>query len=243
MFDAELKDKMMKSTNRRHLSQFSMNILPCSSAILLRCTPDRRCNPSIFWVTMYLMWPESSNAFNAIWHFVGMASENEMFTCGDLPSFSSVHTPFGPLEIVINIFQMIFKHYICKRFECKLPKIRYACWGWNTGSSVNNNMFGCQNHLSECCTFFLNAIFIVKHLRIEYILHYCVSMWRIIVKSKILPLEFPKHLYCRIQIIHSRSHTTFWNFFKFFSLKILLVLMNSNENSVKRMKTVCKQYE
>lgn len=88
------------SINRhlRHLSQFSMNILPCNSAKFSLATPDRRCNPSMFWLTMYFMWPESSNALSAMWHFVGIASENETFTCGAFPSFSRVQTPFGPLK-------------------------------------------------------------------------------------------------------------------------------------------------
>lgn len=81
---------------RRHLLQFSTNIFPCSSAKCMRCTPERKCRPSIFWLTMYFMWPDVSRAFRAMWHFDGTASSNEIFVCGFSPFFSNVQTPFGP---------------------------------------------------------------------------------------------------------------------------------------------------
>lgn len=44
------------------------------------------------------MWPESNRALRAIWHFVGIASENETSKLGLSPFFSNVHTPLGPLN-------------------------------------------------------------------------------------------------------------------------------------------------
>lgn len=106
-FDYFVVNRKEIGTYRRHLSQFSTNIFPCNSARWRLLTPDRICSPSMFWLTMYLIYPESSSAFKAIWHFVGIASPNETFTCGDLPSFSNVHTPFGPLNTK-NYYEKLF---------------------------------------------------------------------------------------------------------------------------------------
>lgn len=125
---------MISQNHLRHLSQFSTNIFPCNSAKWRRFTPDLICNPSIFWLTMYLICPESSNVFKAIWHLVGIASEKETFTCGDLPSFWSVQTPFGPLNITkkkqanqlslnINTFPE-YRNYFTENLECQ-PKCLY----------------------------------------------------------------------------------------------------------------------
>jgi hypothetical protein len=43
-----------------HRSHSSTNILPCSSANRLRGKPERRCNPSTFWLMRYLMKPNQN---------------------------------------------------------------------------------------------------------------------------------------------------------------------------------------
>src|SRR5690606_29042412 len=48
-----------------------LNELPCISDILCVGTPDRRCNPSPFVLTMNLHFPLPTRAANAMWDFVG----------------------------------------------------------------------------------------------------------------------------------------------------------------------------
>lgn len=79
-----------------HLLQFSTKILPCNSDKCSRPSPDFICKPSMFWLTIYLTWPASINAFNAIWVLVGAASSNEILIDGVSPFSSNVQTPLGP---------------------------------------------------------------------------------------------------------------------------------------------------
>jgi len=113
------------STNLPHLSHCSVNIFPCNSARYSLCIPDRRCNPSMFWLMMNFtfskrkqlamneyekgilenLWQSirqyllaSINFFNAMCVFVGIASSKEILIAGFKPFCSNVHTPFVPLR-------------------------------------------------------------------------------------------------------------------------------------------------
>lgn len=132
---------------RLHLLQFSMNMFPCSSDTNFRATPDFKCNPSMFWLTMYLTWPASINAFNAICVLVGAASSKEILIVGFSPFSSSVHTPFGPLHAHSKWWQKLmffFSSLQCGRAINK-PKIWNASRCADAGTGMHHNMFGRQN--------------------------------------------------------------------------------------------------
>ena len=80
-----------------HLLHCSTNILPCNSATCWRFNPDFKWSPSMFWVIIYLIWPLSTNARNAMCVRVGMASLNSTLIVGFSPFSSRVQTPLGPL--------------------------------------------------------------------------------------------------------------------------------------------------
>lgn len=79
-----------------HFSHFSMKMLPWISESLSRAIPDRRCNPSTFWLTTSLAYPAPTSAASAICVVVGTAWSKSAEGGGGLPAFSAVQTPFGP---------------------------------------------------------------------------------------------------------------------------------------------------
>lgn len=76
--------------------QRSANMFPCSSAKNFRGRPERRCNPSTFWLMTNLQRPSLTRRAMAMCVMEGTAASKLTARGGGRPSSSHVHTPSGP---------------------------------------------------------------------------------------------------------------------------------------------------